>query len=380
MSPSSGETTWSGWTVALPPPCVRAVAAFGPTSATRRSSPRSSGSTPPSFLTSTVPAADASRRSAAVSSAPGGGGGDGTAGATPSSAPTRAARRSSRRTFSSIAASGTRPSRTASASGSPQNAFGPGIVRSSAARPAVVRRARRRPVRHHDAVEAPLALERLGEQRALRHRRPVDAVVGGHERPRRGEAPDVLERREVELAQRALVDARVDGHPVGLRLVGDVVLDRRGDAARLHAAHVRRADPAAQDRVLGEVLEVAAAERAAVEVHARREEDVDVLAAGLGGEQAAQALDEPLVPARRERRRRRQVRGGVALVPAHAADARRPVGEDHRPQPDLGLGERAPLAGAGEEPDLPVEVEAGERLLDALLDGRAVRVRGDGDG
>jgi hypothetical protein len=70
----------------------------------------------------------------------------------------------------------------------------------------------------------------------------------------------------------------------------------------------------------------------------------------------------------------------VALVPAHAADARRPVGEDHGAQPDLGLGERTPLAGAGEEPDLPPEIEAGERLLDALLDGRPVRVRDDGDG
>ncbi len=335
MSPSSGETTWSGWTVALPPPCVRAVAAFGPSSATRRSG--AAVEREHAALVAHEHRAGGRRlaqeRGRLVGARRRGRGRNGGRDALERPDARGEAQQAAHLVVDR------RLGHAAVADGLGERLAPEGVrprhreVERGAAR--LVRRARRRPVRHHDAVEAPLALERLGEQRALRHRRAVDAVVGGHERPGRGEAPDVLERREVELAQRALVDLRVDGHPVGLGLVGDVVLDGRGDTARLHAAHVRRADPAAQERVLGEVLEVAAAERAAVEVHARREEDVDVLAAGLGGEQAAQALDEPLVPARRERRRRRQVRGGVALVPAHAADAGRPVGEDHRPQPDL---------------------------------------------
>ena len=47
----------------------------------------------------------------------------------------------------------------------------------------------------------------------------------------RASRDDRLERRQVELAQRALVDARVEREALGLGVVGDEVLDRRGDAA-----------------------------------------------------------------------------------------------------------------------------------------------------
>ena len=73
---------------------------------------------------------------------------------------------------------------------------------------------------------------------------------------------DRLERRQVELAQRALVDLGVDGHALGLGVVGDEVLDGGADAAGLHALDVGDADPAGEERVLGEALEVAAAVRA----------------------------------------------------------------------------------------------------------------------
>ncbi len=51
-----------------------------------------------------------------------------------------------------------------------------------------------------------------------------------------------LERREVELAQGALVDLDVDGEAIGLGVVRDVVLRRRGDAVVLQAAHVGGAE------------------------------------------------------------------------------------------------------------------------------------------
>ena len=73
---------------------------------------------------------------------------------------------------------------------------------------------------------------------------------------------------QVELAQRPLVDARVEREALGLGVVGDEVLDRRGDALGLQPAHVRGADPRRQQRVLAEALEVAPAERRAVEVDA----------------------------------------------------------------------------------------------------------------
>ena len=124
-----------------------------------------------------------------------------------SSAPVRASRRSRRRTISSSTASGTSPRRTAAASSAPKWRGGPGISRSSplfARRHAVLRA---EPVRDHDAVEAPLVAQDPVQQRCMRGAgRPVQAVVGGHQRPRAGLAHRRLEGRQVELAQRARID------------------------------------------------------------------------------------------------------------------------------------------------------------------------------
>ena len=46
-------------------------------------------------------------------------------------------------------------------------------------------RAAGEPVGHHDAVVRPLVVQDLAQQRALGHGVTVDAVVGGHDRPRR---------------------------------------------------------------------------------------------------------------------------------------------------------------------------------------------------
>src|SRR3954468_2103104 len=120
--PSSGETVYGGYTVALPPPSVRATAALGPTSATRRRVDGSSGSTA-SLRASTNPAAATSRSSAATLASSYAGAG---AGEEPSSAPTRPASRRIRTTLSSIAASSTSPARTAATSASPHGPIGPG--------------------------------------------------------------------------------------------------------------------------------------------------------------------------------------------------------------------------------------------------------------
>ncbi len=131
--PSSGVTTCSGMTVALPPPCVRASTALCPMTATLRSADASSGRAASSLRTSTVPAAAAARANATPSST---WTGSGATASKPSSAPTRAARRSRRITLRSMSDSSTRPSRTASRSGSPHAPTGPGISRSCEARAA----------------------------------------------------------------------------------------------------------------------------------------------------------------------------------------------------------------------------------------------------
>ena len=57
----------------------------------------------------------------------------------------------------------------------------------------------------------------------------VEPVVRRHHRPRVGAGDGQLERREVDLAQGALVDDGVDDHPVGLLVVDREVLQARAD-------------------------------------------------------------------------------------------------------------------------------------------------------
>ena len=183
-----------------------------------------------------------------------------------------------------------------------------------------------RPVRHDQAVVAPLVVQDGAQQRAFRHRRPVDPVVGGHHRPGTRLAHDGLERRQVELAQRPLVDPDVHGHPLGLRVVADEVLDGGTHPLALQAAHVGDPDPRGEQRVLGEALEVPAAVRGPVQVHRGGEQHVHALAARLGGQQPADRRYPVAVPGGGQRRRRRHVRRGVPLVPGLAADSGRAVG------------------------------------------------------
>ena len=217
----------------------------------------------------------------------------------------------------------------------------------------------RRPVRHDQAVVAPLVVQDGAQQRAFRHRRPVDPVVGGHHRPGTRLAHDGLERRQVELAQRPLVDPDVHGHPLGLRVVADEVLDGGTDPLALQAAHVGDPDPRGEQRVLGEALEVPAAVRGPVQVHRGGEQHVHALAPRLGGQQPADRRYPVAVPGGGQRRRRRHVRRGVPLVPGLAADPGRAVGGHDPAQAGVGFGVERPEVRAGQQPDLLLGGEPG---------------------
>lgn len=61
------------------------------------------------------------------------------------------------------------------------------------------------PVAHDDAFETPFVAQHVGEQPViLGGMHAVDAVVCAHDGPRLGFLDDVLERREVDFAQRTL--------------------------------------------------------------------------------------------------------------------------------------------------------------------------------
>ncbi len=53
-----------------------------------------------------------------------------------------------------------------------------------------------------------------------------------------------------------------------LRVIAHEVLDGRGDALILHAANIAHRDPACKERILAKVLEVAAVQRRAIDIHA----------------------------------------------------------------------------------------------------------------
>ena len=196
----------------------------------------------------------------------------------------------------------------------------------------------RAPVRHDQPVEAPLVPEHLGQQPpVLRRVLAVDLVVGAHHRPRPGCGDHVLEGGQVDLAQGALVHVGADPEPVGLLVVRREVLHARPDLLRLQAVHQPGGEPAGQERVLGQVLEVAPAQRRALDVDPGAEDDRDVLGARLGAQRRAHLPGQPGVPGAGERGGGREAGGRHAPADARMVGAVgllaqpvRPVGQHDR--------------------------------------------------
>ena len=237
------------------------------------------------------------------------------------------------------------------------------------------------PVADHDAVEAPLVLEDAGEQRAvLEHGAGRDAVVdtgvGAHHRPRLRLADELLERREVDLAQRALVDAGQVAGALGLGVVGDEVLDAHADAAVLRGPHHVHGDRAGEQRVLGVALEVAAADGRALQVDLRGEHHVDAVPAGLGGEHRTDLVGQVHVPRRGERARRGERRRGLVGAVRDAAHAGGAVRDVHGAQADVRHGGGRPQAGTDDEANLLLEREAREQCAQRGFSGGGPFSRG----
>ena len=112
------------------------------------------------------------------------------------------------------------------------------------------------------------------------------------------------------------------------------MLRGRDDARRLDATDRRCGHAARDDRILGVVLEAAAAERVAVDVERRREQHVDAVVARLRTHRGTDALDERRIPGRGEQGRDREGRGmeaaRLAFAPRADAQARGTVGEHDR--------------------------------------------------
>ncbi len=171
------------------------------------------------------------------------------------------------------------------------------------------------PVGDDKPVEAPLvaqdAVEQLFRLAALR---AVDEVVGAHDRQRAALLHGRAERRQVDLAQRALTDRFVHVQAVGLLVVRGEMLGACGHVGFLHAVDDGGALHGGQQRVFAHVFEIAAAQRAAFDVDRGAQNHVFAAPARLLPERFAGEMGERGIPCGGHGRSARQVGHGVACV------------------------------------------------------------------
>ena len=205
----------------------------------------------------------------------------------------------------------------------------------------------------------------------------VDAVVGAHHGPRLRQADGRLECRQIDLAEGSLVDLGADGHPPRLLVVHGEVLERRPDPVRLNPVDPGGRELPRDDRVLGEVLEVAAAQRAALHVDAGAEDDVHAEGDGLAGDGRAHLAGEIHVPRGRQARCGGEARGVVGTE-GHGAGIRSPadpvrtVGDADRREADSLDRRRGPGRLARAEGGLLLERQRGETSCGLLVVHRSL--------
>ena len=153
------------------------------------------------------------------------------------------------------------------------------------------------PVRHQNALEAPIALEHLEvEELVLGGVRAVDQVVGVHHRVHVALGDGGLKGRQVDFAHGALVHFHVHVVPVVLLVVQGIVLDGGDDALRLHALDIGNHQRGVQVGVFGEILEVAASHGRAGDVDAGAEQEIDAAGAGIPAQASPRLRAKSRVP------------------------------------------------------------------------------------
>ena len=194
----------------------------------------------------------------------------------------------------------------------------------------------RKPVRHHNALEAPLITQHVLQQPgAFRGIGSVDSVVGSHDRPRTAFLDGDLETLQVQLAQRTLADLHVDGVAVPFMVVGRVMLGRRAHLLRLDSADHGGGHLAGNQRIFRVVLEVSASQRIAMQVQGRRQKDIDPIGRRFRSHGLAHTFDQCIVPCAGQQRGNGKgggVEGLIRRVVPRRVDAQtgRPIGQNDR--------------------------------------------------
>ena len=163
------------------------------------------------------------------------------------------------------------------------------------------RRVDRAPVGHDEIGIAPVRLEHLIEEPVVfASVASVHLVVGAHHAARAPALDGDLEGEQVRFAHRGRIDSRVEDDPVGFLRIEREVLDRRDDVAALHALDHAARHHAGEQRILGEILEIAAAARVANEICRAAKKDIEALRARFGADCLALKPRKRLVPGRGE--------------------------------------------------------------------------------
>ena len=226
------------------------------------------------------------------------------------------------------------------------------------------------PVGDDEPVKAPLAAEDIAQQVLVFVAvSTVQPVICRHKRAHTALFYGGLKRRKIDLAQRPLVHDGIGRHAAQLLRVCGKVLHTCAHAGALYAADHRRGELAGEQRVLGEILKVPPAERAALDVHARPEHHADALRHGLLAERASNGREQRFVPAVRKRARRRKARRRNGAAKAQRvrialllAQAVRPVRHHlgRNAEPFHGL--RVPEIPSGREPRLFLQRQLGNEI------------------
>ncbi len=252
------------------------------------------------------------------------------------------------------------------------------------------------PVRHDEALEAPVALQNVGQQeRVFTGIDAVHPVVGAHDRAGLADLARDLERQQVALAHRRLGHVDVVDETTRLGGVHREVLHRRDDAIALDPGDRAPRQQAAQVGVFADVFEVAAATRIADQIDPAGQHHAESLGARLGADHPPAPIREVRIEGSAERDSRGQSGRDIALPHlAGVGDAETCIGlgnggkAETRDRADIACaqrntGRRLGVCAAhhlgqhrergGEQRDLLVQRHRRERRLRTRV-GRAARV------
>ena len=153
------------------------------------------------------------------------------------------------------------------------------------------------PVGYDHAVKAPVPAQNLGQQPGIiAGMYIVDARIAAHDGFGLCGLDDRFKRGQVQLAHRAFVNLAVAVEALVLLIVGGKVLETCACTALLRTLHPCRAHGARNVGVLGEILEIAPAQRVALDVDAGAKHDVNTVGKSLLADGFALGLQQLGIP------------------------------------------------------------------------------------